>query len=88
MASSLQLCIETVRERPNLLSNWNPQADSVLFAEAVDMDVYGAFQLCSIAILVAPMTVKISETYNKTRGSNTIFLWAGLILSGEHCCPF
>ncbi|KAL7896445.1 hypothetical protein HDV63DRAFT_249195 [Trichoderma sp. SZMC 28014] len=50
--------------------------------EAVDMDVYGAFQLCSIAILVAPMTVRLSETYFNTRGRNTIFLWAGLILAG------
>ncbi|KAL7923709.1 hypothetical protein ACQKWADRAFT_289103 [Trichoderma austrokoningii] len=50
--------------------------------EAVDMDVYGAFQLCSIAILVAPMTVRLSKTYFNTRGRNTIFLWAGLILAG------
>lgn len=52
------------------------------------MDVYGAFQLCSIAILVAPMTVRLSQTYFNTRGRNNIFLWAGLILAGEHCCPF
>jgi hypothetical protein len=51
------------------------------------MDVYGAFQLCSIAILVAPMTVRLSKTYFNTRGRNTIFLWAGLILAGEHCFP-
>lgn len=52
------------------------------------MDVYGAFQLCSIAILVAPMTVRLSQTYFNTRGRNTIFLWAGLILAGEHFYPF
>ncbi|KAM0250871.1 hypothetical protein ACHAQJ_008449 [Trichoderma viride] len=50
--------------------------------KAVDMDVYGAFQLCSIGILVAPMTVRLSTTYFNTRGRNTIFLWAGLILAG------
>ncbi|KAL9476458.1 hypothetical protein ACSS6W_006299 [Trichoderma asperelloides] len=50
--------------------------------EAVDMDVYGAFQLCSIAILVAPMTVRLSKTYFNARGRNTIFFWAGLILAG------
>lgn len=52
------------------------------------MDVYGAFQLCSIAILVAPMTVRLSKTYFNARGRNTIFFWAGLILAGEHCYPF
>ncbi|KAL7793624.1 hypothetical protein V8C37DRAFT_378500 [Trichoderma ceciliae] len=50
--------------------------------KAVDMDVYGAFQLCSIGILVAPMTVRLSKTYFNTPGRNTIFLWAGLILAG------
>jgi hypothetical protein len=52
------------------------------------MDVYGAFQLCSIGILVAPMTVRLSTTYFNSRGRNTIFLWAGLILAGKHCYPF
>lgn len=51
------------------------------------MDVYGAFQLCSIGILVAPMTVRLSKTYFNTPGRNTIFLWAGLILAGKHCFP-
>ncbi|CAD6445916.1 5d690aee-2ed0-4170-bf39-2259aa5714d5 [Sclerotinia trifoliorum] len=50
---------------------------------AVDMDIYGAFQLCSIGILAAPITVKLSRTYFfETPGRNTIFLWTGLIFAG------
>jgi hypothetical protein len=49
---------------------------------AVDMDVYGAFQLCSIGILAAPVTVKLSSTYFNDRGRNLIFAWTGLILAG------
>ncbi|KAH8684379.1 hypothetical protein BGZ60DRAFT_466844 [Tricladium varicosporioides] len=49
---------------------------------AVDMDVYGAFQLCSIGILAAPVTVRLSRTYFYDPGRNTIFLWTGLVLSG------
>lgn len=49
---------------------------------AVDMDVYGAFQLCSIGILAAPLTVRLSRTYFYDPGRNTIFLWTGLILAG------
>ncbi|KAI9642351.1 hypothetical protein NHQ30_009155 [Ciborinia camelliae] len=50
---------------------------------AVDMDIYGAFQLCSIGILAAPVTVKLSSTYFfETPGRNTIFLWTGLIFAG------
>ncbi|POR36413.1 Uncharacterized protein TPAR_03390 [Tolypocladium paradoxum] len=52
--------------------------------EAVDMDVYGAFQLCAIGILAAPVTLFLSNTYFNAPGRNTIFLWAGLILAGEH----
>lgn len=51
---------------------------------AVDMDVFGAFQLCSIGILAAPVTVRISKTYFDAPGRNIIFLWTGLILSGNH----
>ncbi len=50
---------------------------------AVDMDIYGAFQLCAIGILAAPVTVRLSKTYFYDPGRNTIFLWAGLILAGE-----
>lgn len=46
------------------------------------MDVYGAFQLCSIGILTAPVTVKLSRTYFYDPGRNAIFLWTGLILAG------
>lgn len=46
------------------------------------MDLYGAFQLCSIGILAAPVTVKLSSTYFNDRGRNIIFAWTGLILAG------
>ncbi|KAK6003661.1 hypothetical protein QM012_009432 [Aureobasidium pullulans] len=49
---------------------------------AVDMDIYGAFQLCSLGILAAPATVKNSRTYFMDPGRNIIFLWTGLVLSG------
>ncbi|KAK8033995.1 hypothetical protein PG993_008990 [Apiospora rasikravindrae] len=49
---------------------------------AVDMDVYGAFQLCSIGILAAPVTVRWSKTYFYDPARNLIFLWTGLILAG------
>ena len=49
------------------------------------MDVYGAFQLCSIGILTAPLSVRYSKTYFDNPGRNTIFLWTGLILAGK-CC--
>ena len=48
------------------------------------MDVFGAFQLCSIGILAAPVTVRLSRTYFNDPGRNTIFLWAGLILAGTY----
>jgi hypothetical protein len=50
---------------------------------AVDMDVYGAFQMCSLGMLAAPITIKFSKTYFNDPARNTIFLWAGLILAGE-----
>jgi hypothetical protein len=46
------------------------------------MDVYGAFQLCSIGILAAPVTVRLSRTYFYDPGRNTIFAWTVLILAG------
>ncbi|KAK7968014.1 uncharacterized protein PG986_002291 [Apiospora aurea] len=49
---------------------------------AVDMDVYGAFQLCTIGILAAPVTVRWSKTYFYDPARNLIFLWTGLILAG------
>lgn len=50
---------------------------------AVDMDIYGAFQLCCIGILAAPVTVRLSRTYFHDPGRNIIFLWTGLILAGK-----
>jgi hypothetical protein len=47
------------------------------------MDIYGAFQLCSIGILAAPVTVNKSKTYFNDPGRNTIFAWTTLILAGE-----
>ncbi|KAJ5584895.1 uncharacterized protein N7459_004695 [Penicillium hispanicum] len=49
---------------------------------AVDMDVYGAFQLCAIGILTAPATVRLSNTYFNNPGREIIFLWTGLLLAG------
>ena len=48
------------------------------------MDIFGAFQLCSIGILAAPQTVKLSRTYLYDRSRGIIFLWAVLVLAGEH----
>ncbi|KAI0388867.1 hypothetical protein F5Y17DRAFT_171942 [Xylariaceae sp. FL0594] len=49
---------------------------------AVDMDIYGAFQICSIGILAAPITVYNSKTYFNDPGRNIIFIWTGLLLTG------
>ncbi|KAI0401126.1 hypothetical protein F4802DRAFT_609659 [Xylaria palmicola] len=49
---------------------------------AVDLDIYGAFQICSIGILAAPITVYNSKTYFNDPGRNIIFLWTGLLLAG------
>ncbi|KAI0973449.1 hypothetical protein F4678DRAFT_426759 [Xylaria arbuscula] len=49
---------------------------------AVDMDIYGAFQICSIGILAAPITVYNSKTYFNDPGRNIIFIWTGLLLAG------
>ncbi|KAF2433379.1 hypothetical protein EJ08DRAFT_583857 [Tothia fuscella] len=49
---------------------------------AVDMDVFGAFQLCAVGILAAPITVLKSTTYFNDPGRNIIFIWTGLIFAG------
>lgn len=50
----------------------------------VDMDVYGAFQLCAIGILTAPPSVRLSKTYwSRVQGRNIIFVWIVLILAGR-----
>ncbi len=48
------------------------------------MDVFGAFQLCSIGILAAPVTVRLSRTYFEDPGRNAIFVWSVLLLAGKH----
>ncbi|KAJ5342071.1 hypothetical protein N7541_011195 [Penicillium brevicompactum] len=56
---------------------------AVLHVEgAVDMDVYGAFQLCAIGILTAPATVRLSQTYFNNPGRDIIFIWTVLLLAG------
>jgi hypothetical protein len=47
------------------------------------MDIFGAFQLCSIGILAAPVMARLSKTYFFNSGRNIIFLWTGLVLAGE-----
>jgi hypothetical protein len=49
---------------------------------AVDMDVYGAFQMCSLGMLAVPITLKMSKTYFNNPARSTIFLWTALILAG------
>ncbi len=48
------------------------------------MDVFGAFQLCSIGILAAPVTVRLSRTYFEDPGRNAIFVWSILLLAGQY----
>lgn len=62
-----------------------PSTDQCL--GAVDMDIYGAFQFCSIAILAAPLTVRLSKTYFYDPGRNIIFIWTTIILAGLVCAP-
>lgn len=41
--------------------------------------------MCTIGILAAPITVKLSRTYFfETPGRNTIFLWTGLVFAGKY----
>ncbi|KAJ4305950.1 hypothetical protein N0V88_000740 [Collariella sp. IMI 366227] len=49
---------------------------------AVDMDIYGALQLCAIGILTAPATVRLSNTYFNNPGRNILFIWTVMILTG------
>jgi hypothetical protein len=54
------------------------------------MDIYGAFQVCSIGALAAPVTVYNSKTYYKTyfnnSGQNIMLLWTYLLLAGRNLC--
>ncbi|KAK4098007.1 hypothetical protein N658DRAFT_518282 [Parathielavia hyrcaniae] len=49
---------------------------------AVDMDVFGAFQLCAIGILAAPASVRLSKTYFNLAGRNVMFVWTMLVVAG------
>ena len=49
---------------------------------AVDLDIFGAWQLCSIAIIAVPTTLRISGTYFNSAGRNLIFVWTVLLISG------
>ncbi|KAH6643107.1 hypothetical protein C7974DRAFT_409603 [Boeremia exigua] len=49
---------------------------------AVDLDVFGAWQLCTIAIIAVPTTLRISGTYFNSAGRNLVFLWTILLISG------
>ncbi|KAH8668415.1 hypothetical protein BX600DRAFT_548767 [Xylariales sp. PMI_506] len=49
----------------------------------IDMDIYGIFQLCSIGILIAPLSIKMSQSHFTHRAYNGIaFLWTALLLAG------
>jgi hypothetical protein len=50
------------------------------------MDVFGAFQLCSIGIVAAPFTMKMTR-YTHTGGRNIILTLTGLILAGLNPVP-
>jgi hypothetical protein len=47
------------------------------------MDIYGTFQFCSIGVLAAPVTVRLSRTYFGGPGRIIVFLWTGLLMAGE-----
>lgn len=49
----------------------------------IDMDVFGAFQLCAIGILAAPVTVRLSLSYFTNLTRNMISFWTFLILAGK-----
>lgn len=49
---------------------------------AVDLDIYGAWQICSIAVIAVPFTLRRSKTYFYDAGRNIIFLWTILLIAG------
>jgi hypothetical protein len=77
-ASTLMVRLQRLQVKPRKPSN--PSNTTNL--GAVDLDIFGAFQFCSIAILAAPLTVRLSRTYFYDPGRNLIFLWTTLILAG------
>lgn len=46
------------------------------------MDVYGAFQLCSIGVVAAPLTVSMRSTYYYNPAKKIMLVFTGLILAG------
>lgn len=50
--------------------------------DAVDLDIYGAFQLCAVGVLVAPVSAALSRTYFTNPGRNAIVGWALLVVTG------
>lgn len=52
------------------------------FLGAVDLDIFGAWQICSIAIIAVPFTLRRSRTYFYDAGRNIIFLWTMLLIAG------
>jgi hypothetical protein len=54
---------------------------------AVDLDIYGAFQMCAIGILTAPATVRLSNTYFNNPGRNVLFVWTMLVVAGTFARP-
>ncbi|OBT74249.1 hypothetical protein VF21_07405 [Pseudogymnoascus sp. 05NY08] len=51
---------------------------------AVDMDIYGSFQICLTGVLSAPVTFRLSRIfYGRGPGRNTILLWTALLLGVE-----
>lgn len=49
---------------------------------AVDLDIFGAWQICTIAIIAVPFTLRKSRTYFYDAGRNIIFLWTILLIAG------
>ncbi|KAI1865751.1 hypothetical protein JX265_008074 [Neoarthrinium moseri] len=49
---------------------------------AVDMDIYGAYQLCSIGILAAPLTTRLSRSFFSVPTRNIVLVWTMLMLAG------
>lgn len=47
------------------------------------MDIYGALQMCSIGILTASATARLSKTYFNNPGRNVLFVWTVLVVAGE-----
>jgi hypothetical protein len=69
---------------PTPLSPHRTRAVLNSILDAIDMDIYGTLQLCSIGILTAPACVRLSNTYFNSKGRNVLFLWTILVLAGTY----